>query len=26
MARLCASAYVEQREKLGYPLMKEGKK
>lgn len=25
MARLCASAYLEQREKLGYPLLKGGK-
>ncbi|MGI6093400.1 MAG: glycine--tRNA ligase subunit alpha [Veillonellaceae bacterium] len=25
MARLCAQAYIEQREKLGYPLLKGGK-
>ena len=24
MARLCAAAYVEQREKLGFPLLKKG--
>jgi glycyl-tRNA synthetase alpha chain len=24
MARLCANAYVEQREKMGFPLLKKG--
>ena len=24
MARLCAAAYVEQREKMGFPLLKKG--